>query len=320
MQYIALGGSELRVSRVCLGGNSWGAAGRRAWSPFDAEESAKFFAEALDQGVNFFDTAEGYNAGDSERIMGERLIAGRNRAALVIGTKAIPAMSDDGGARGHIVRTVEACLARLGTDYLDLFSLHRLDPKLPVHDIISGLEDLVTAGKVRYVGASTMRPTQFARLVTLAKQSGVMRFVAMQNLHNLLYREEEHDMNLFCAEEQVSTTPYSPLARGVLSGARLRGNAVSERAQKDSQAAFYARPQNTPIVDAVVALAGQRGVKPSQIALAWLLGKPAVGAAVIGATRLEHIADAAQASELTLTAEEMASLEKDYVATTPMFS
>jgi aryl-alcohol dehydrogenase (NADP+) len=165
-----------------------------------------------------------------------------------------------------------------------------------------------------------MRPTQFARLVTLAKQTGVLRFVAMQNLHNLLYREEERDMNVFCVEEQISTTPYSPLARGVLSGARLRGNALSERAQKDSYATFYDRDSNTPIIDAVVALAAQRGVKPSQIALAWLLAKPAVGAAVIGATRIEHLADAAQATELLLTAEEIAGLEKDYVPTSQVFS
>jgi aryl-alcohol dehydrogenase (NADP+) len=222
--------------------------------------------------------------------------------------------------RGQIVRTVEACLGRLNTPYVDLFSLHRLNPALPVDEVIAGLDDVVRAGKVRYVGASTMRPTQFARLVTLAKQASGLRFVAMQNLHNLLYREEEHDMNPFCVEEEVSTTPYSPLARGVLSGARLGGGGTSERAQSDGLAARYNDARNTPAIEAVVALAAARSAKPSQIALAWLLAKPAVGAPVIGATRLEHISDAAAASDLVLTQEEMTALEAHYVPTAPIFA
>ncbi len=320
MRYVQLGGSDLKVSRVCLGGNSWGAAGRRAWAPFGPDESAGFFKAARDAGINFFDTAEGYNEGESERIIGSRLIGEHPRAELVICTKAVAKTSDDGGARGHIVRAVEGCLRRLNTDYIDVFCLHRLDPSLPVGEVLAGLEDVVSSGKVRYVGASTMRPSQFARIVTLAKQSGVARFVAMQNLHNLLYREDEHDMNLFCAEENISTFPYSPLARGMLSGSRLDSATQTERAQNDGYAEYYKRENNRPIIERVVEIANARGVKPAQVALAWLLSKPAVAAPVMGATRHEHLADAARATEIDLTAEEIARLEEKYTATTPIFA
>ncbi|HMR33495.1 MAG TPA: aldo/keto reductase [Geminicoccaceae bacterium] len=319
MRYIQLGGSDLEVSRICLGGNSWGAQGRRAWAPFGPDESAGFFKAARDVGINFFDTAEGYNEGESERIIGSRLIGEHPRSELVICTKAVPQASA-GGVRQHIVRAVEGSLGRLKTDYIDVFCLHRLDPALPVEEALAGLEDVVSSGKVRYVGASTMRPSQLARIVTLAKRSGVARFVAMQNLHNLLYREDEHDMNLFCAEENISTFPYSPLARGMLSGSRLDSSSLTERAQSDGYAEYYKRENNRPIIERVVEIAAARGVKPTQVALAWLLTKPAVAAPVIGATRHEHLVDAARATELEVTADEITRLEEKYTTVTPIFT
>uniref|UniRef100_A0A9E8CP87 Aldo/keto reductase n=1 Tax=Bosea sp. NBC_00436 TaxID=2969620 RepID=A0A9E8CP87_9HYPH len=319
MRYIQLGGSDLKVSRVCLGGNSWGAKGRRAWAPFGPDESAGFFKAARDAGINFFDTAEGYNEGESERIVGDRLIGEHPRSELVICTKSVPKAGEN-GVRQHIVKAVEGSLERLKTDYIDVFCLHRLDPALPVEEALAGLEDVVSSGKVRYVGASTMRPSQFARIVTLAKQSGVARFVAMQNLHNLLYREDEHDMNLFCAEESISTFPYSPLARGMLSGSRLDSTAATERSANDGYAEYYKRENNRPIIERVVEIATARGVKPTQVALAWLLSKPAVGSPVIGATKHEHLFDAARGTELDLTAEEIARLEEKYTTTTPIFA
>jgi 1-deoxyxylulose-5-phosphate synthase len=317
MQYTNLGRSGLKVSRICLGGNSWGAKDKRAWSPFDAEASRPFFKRALDRGVNFFDTADVYNSGVSEEIIGSCLIGSVSRDDLVIATKVGIPMSDKpnraGLGRKHMMASIDASLKRLRTDYVDLYFIHRFDPLTPAEEIMAGLADIVRAGKARYIGASTMWAYQFARLQLFAKANGLPPFIAMQNLYNLLYREEERDMIPFCREEGVAITPYSPLARGVLAGTRSRaGGGETERAREDKMASPYFNDESFAIVDRVVALAKARGVKPTQIALAWLLHRPGLVAPVIGSTRLEQIDDAAEATGLALSAEEIKSLDELY--------
>ena len=317
MQYANLGRSGLKVSRICLGGNSWGAAGKRSWAPFDAEASGPFFKRALDKGINFFDTADIYNAGASEEVMGACLLNLVPREELVIASKVGAPMSDkpnrSGLGRKHVMASIDATLKRLRTDYVDLYLIHRLDPSTPIEEIMAGFADIVRAGKARYIGASTMWAYQFARLQLFATANGLPPFIAMQNLYNLLYREEEREMIPFCREEGVGVTPYSPLARGVLAGTRSRaGGGATERAREDKMAASYFSDDSFAIVDRVVALAKTRGVKPSQIALAWLLHKPGLVAPVIGSTAPSQIDEAAEATGIALSPEEMKSLEEPY--------
>jgi aryl-alcohol dehydrogenase (NADP+) len=319
MQYANLGRSGLKVSRICLGGNSWGAEGRRSWAPFDAEASRPFFKRALDKGINFFDTADVYNVGVSEEVMGACLTGLVPREDLVIASKVGSPMSDkpnrSGLGRKHLMASIEATLRRLRTDYVDLYIIHRLDPSTPTEEIMAGFADIVRAGKARYIGASTMWAYQFARLQLFAKANGLPQFVTMQNLYNLLYREEEREMIPFCREEGVGVTPYSPLARGVLAGTRNReGGGTTERAREDKLGGAYFTDDSFAIVDRVVTLAKARGVKPSQIALAWMLHKPGLVAPVIGSTALQQIDEAAEATQIGLSPEEMKSLEELYKA------
>ena len=314
MKYTNLGASGLTVSRVCLGGNSWGSAGRRAWSAFDAEGSAPFFKRALDHGINFFDTADVYNLGASEAAMGEHLLGAVPREDLVLCTKVgLPMGSgpnQSGLGRKHVMASIDASLKRLKTDYVDVYMLHRFDPLTPVEEIMGTLADIIRAGKARYIGASTMRPTQLARMQLFARAHALPGFVSMQNLYNLLNREEEADMNPFCAEEGIALTPYSPLARGVLSGNRgpeMQGGAT-ERARQDKQAATYLNEDAFAVVARVKAVAAQTGAAPSQVALSWLLHQKGLAAPVVGVTKLEQIDDAAKATELVLTPEQLATL------------
>lgn len=319
MQYTNLGRSGLKVSRICLGGNSWGAKDKRSWAPFDAEASRPFFKRALDRGINFFDTADVYNSGVSEEVIGNCLVGSVSRDELVITTKVGLPMGDkpnrSGLGRKHLMASIDASLKRLRTEYVDLYIIHRFDPLTPIEEIMTGLAEIVRSGKARYIGASTMWTHQFARLQLFAKANGLPPFIAMQNLYNLLYREEEREMIPFCREEGVGVTPYSPLARGVLSGTRSRsGGGETERAREDNLATAYFTDESFAIVDRVVALAKQRGVKPSQIALAWLLHKPGLAAPVIGSTALEQIDDAAEATGVTLGVDEIKSLDDLYRA------
>jgi aryl-alcohol dehydrogenase (NADP+) len=312
MNYVRLGKSGLEVSRICLGGNSWGAAGRRSWAPFDADASAPFFRRALDLGINFFDTADVYNVGASETILGEKLIGQVPRDDLVITTKFGQSMSQIPNAAGlgrkHMMASIDASLRRLRTDHVDIYMVHRMDPVTPVEEVMSGLADIVQAGKARYLGASVMRPTQFARLQLFARANGLPAFIAMQNLWSLLYREDERDMVPFCREEGVGLTPYSPLARGVLAGPR-----ATERAEKDVRAHPYRTEASLRIVGRVVAVAAARGVKPAQVALAWLMHQQGLAAPVVGTTRLDQLDDAAAAVTVSLAADEIASLEAPYL-------
>lgn len=318
MKYAPLGRSGLMVSRICLGGNSWGAAGRRQWAAFGIEESRPFFKRALDCGINFFDTADAYNAGESEEIIGQCLIAYARRADVVISTKGGLKMGDGpndvGVGRKHLMAGVDASLKRLKTDYIDVFQVHRLDGVTPLEETMQTLADLVRAGKIRYIGGSTMPAWRFAQMIMLADWKGYPRPVAMQNLYNLIQREEEREMNALCLAEGVGLIPYSPLARGFLAANRSKaGGGETERARKDSivKPGTY-RASDFAIAERVSAIAAARGVKPTQVALAWLLAKPVMAAPIIGATQLHYLDEAAAAVDLALTAEEIASLEAPY--------
>jgi aryl-alcohol dehydrogenase (NADP+) len=319
MRYVNLGRSGLKVSAICLGGNSWGAAGRRTWAPFGEAESRPFFKRALDLGINFFDTADAYNLGESERIMGNCLVGYARREDLVIATKVGLPMSDrpnDAGVgRKHLMAGVDASLKRLRTDYIDLYILHRLDGVTPLEETMAALTDMVRAGKVRHVGGSTMAAYQFAQLLMLADGHGYARPISMQNLYNPIQREEEHEMNRLCFEQGVGLTPYSPLARGFLAGNRKReGGGATQRAREDAQAQKMElfRASDFTVAERLGAIAKTRGIKPTQAALAWLFSKPVMAAPVIGTTQLHYLDDAAAAVDLKLTAEECKSVEEPY--------
>lgn len=318
MKFTQLGRSGLVVSRICLGGNSWGAAGRRAWAPFGKEESRPFFRRALDRGITFFDTADAYNAGESEAIIGECLLGYAKRADVVISTKVGLKMGDlpnqSGLGRRHLMASIDAQLKRLRTDYVDVYQIHRLDPATPLEETLAALTDMVRAGKVRYVGGSSMSAWKFARIVALCEANGWARPVAMQNLYNLIQREEEREMIPLCLDAGIGLIPYSPLARGFLAANRARGGGGdTERAKKDAlaQKVEY-RDGDWAIADALRRIATARNVKPAQVALAWLLAKPVLAAPIIGATKLEQIDDAAGAVDVTLSTEEVAALEAPY--------
>lgn len=323
MRYVKLGRSGLTVSAVCLGGNSWGAAGRRAWGAFGLEETRAFMKQALDCGVTYFDTADIYNAGDSERLMGATLLRMAAREDVVISSKVgipLSAKPNDGGlGRKHLMAAIDGCLQRLGAEYVDIFHIHRLDDVTPLEETLEAFADIIRAGKARYFGVSTMPAWRMAQITTLARAKGYPTPIAMQNLYNLVNREEEVEMIPLCLEEGVSLTPYSPLARGLLAGTRSRqGGGATERAKTDAVARSGAvRDSDHDTVERVVAMAAEMGVKPSQLALAWLMHKPVVAAPVIGVTRPEHITDAVAATAIALSAEQMALLEADYAFRAP---
>jgi aryl-alcohol dehydrogenase (NADP+) len=320
MKYVALGRSGLMVSRVCLGGNSWGAAGRRAWAPFGPQESAPFFKRALDRGINFFDTADAYNLGDSETIMGEKLIGLVPRDELVISTKVGlkmgPAPNAVGLGRKHLVASLDAQLKRLKTDHIDVYQVHRLDGVTPLEEVMATLDGFVRAGKVRYIGGSTMPAYKFAQMIAIADAKGYARPVAMQNLHNAIQREEEREMNALCAEQGVGLIPYSPLARGFLAGNRVKGGGgETERSKNDAGAKPETyRDCDWAIVEAIKDIAKTRGAKPTQVALLWLWSKPYMAAPIIGSTKLEQLDDAAAAADMPpLTAEDVSRIETPYI-------
>jgi aryl-alcohol dehydrogenase (NADP+) len=320
MKHVPLGRSGLMVSRVCLGGNSWGAKGRRGWGKFDADEAPAWFKRALDVGITFFDTADAYNAGRSEEIMGATLMKMARRDDIVISTKVGIRMSDKpndvGTGRKHLASSIDAQLKRLGTDHIDVYQVHRLDRHTPLEETMYSLDQLVRSGKVRYIGGSTMPAYKFAQMLMLADWKGYARPVAMQNLYNLIQREEEREMNQLCAEQGVGLIPYSPLARGFLAGNRVReGGGETERSKTDVQvkAGMY-RDCDWQIVARLKAIAAARGIKPTQAALLWLWSKSCMAAPIIGATSLGQLDDAARATELPpLTADEIKALEEPYV-------
>jgi aryl-alcohol dehydrogenase (NADP+) len=319
MKYVALGRSGLMVSRVCLGGNSWGAKGRRAWAGFDAGDSAPFFKRALERGFNFFDTADAYNLGASETIMGETLMTYAPREEIVLSTKVGLKMSaapnDIGLGRKHVLASIDAQLKRLKTDYIDVYQVHRLDGVTPIEEFMETLDILVKSGRVRHIGASTMPAFRLAQMLAVAERYGYAKPVAMQNLYNLVQREEERDMNVLCLEAGLGLIPYSPLARGFLAGNRARGGGgETERSKNDAGAKPDSwRDCDWAIVDALKSISAARGCTPTQAALLWLWSKPVMAAPIIGATKLDQLDSAAAASDMpALTAAEIAALETPY--------
>ena len=319
MEYGKLGRTGLDVSRLCLGCMSYGAEsqGNHSWS-LGEEESRPFIKRALEAGINFFDTANRYSLGSSEEILGRAIRDFARRDEVVIATKVYGRMrkgpNGHGLSRKSILFEIDASLGRLGTDYVDLYQIHRWDYETPIEETLEALHDVVKAGKARYIGASSMHAWQFARALGIAEKNGWTRFVSMQNLVNLLYREEEREMLPLCEAEGIGVIPWSPLARGFLAGNRRGENrGATTRAQTDDFAhkLYYADTDFT-IADRAVEIAARRGVKPTQVALAWLLAKPGVTAPIVGASKLPHLDEAVAALDLTLDAPELAFLEEPY--------
>ncbi len=323
MDYIRLGKSGLKVSRLCLGCMTYGEAamgplgfGRHAWT-LDEEQSQPFFKQALDSGINFFDTANVYSSGASEQVLGRFLAANTRREAVVIATKIHGPMRDEPNGRGLSRKAVlfeaEQCLRRLGTEYIDLFQIHRWDYETPIEETLEALHDMVKSGKVRYIGASSMFSWQFAKSLYLADLKGWTRFVSMQNHYNLIYREEEREMLGLCKEEGIGVLPWSPLARGRLT--RPWQSESTKRFETDQFAhSMYDRTEDADreVVESLGKVAAQRGVPYAQVALAWLLSRPEVTAPIVGATKPHHLADAVAALSLKLAPEEIAQLEAPY--------
>jgi aryl-alcohol dehydrogenase-like predicted oxidoreductase len=318
MDYTNLGATGLRVSRICLGMMSFGDKSSRQWVLEEAEAEPLVRA-AAESGVIFFDTADVYAKGASEVVTGRLLGKLLRRDDVVVATKVFMPMSDGENDRGlsrkHIMSSIDASLRRLGMDYVDLYQIHRWDPRTPIEETMGALHDVVQAGKARYIGASSMYAWQFAKAQYTADAHGWTRFVSMQNHYNLLYREEEREMIPQCLDQGIGVIPWSPLARGVLAGSKTRdGGRHTTRAGNDPFVdSLYSQPADFDVVDAVAEVAGERGVPPAQIALAWLLHRPGVTAPIVGATKLRHVEDALAAVKLELTEDEMRRLEASYI-------
>ncbi|MGH9211203.1 MAG: aldo/keto reductase [Acidimicrobiales bacterium] len=317
MQYANLGRSGLKVSRICLGMMSYGNHTSRAWH-LDEDGARPIVQRAVEAGVIFFDTADMYDDGASEVVTG-RLLADAfpRRDDYVLATKVFFPMgsgpNDQGLSRKHVLASIDASLHRLGTDYVDLYQIHRWDDVTPIDETMAALHDVVQAGKARYIGASSMFAWQFAKAQHTAAAAGSTTFVSMQDHYNLAYREEEREMVPLCLDQGVGLIPWSPLARGLLAGTRERsGDRTTVRAGNDPLADELYGEADFDVVDALRAVADERGLPPAQLALAWLLGKPAVTAPIVGATKLAHLEDAVAAVEVTLSDDEVARLEAPY--------
>ena len=318
MDYVRLGSAGLTVSRICLGMMSYGSQAERAWH-LDEAAAEPIVKAAVDGGITYFDTADTYSDGVSEQITGRLL--GRlfdHRDDYVLATKVFfpmgPGRNDRGLSRKHILAAIDASLRRLGTDYVDLYQIHRWDYETPVEETMEALHDVVKAGKARYIGASSMYAWQFAKAQHAAERHGWTRFVSMQNHYNLLYREEEREMIPQCIDQGVGVIPWSPLARGVLTGNRTRGGQrLTTRAGSDPFGDSLYNEADFEVVDAVAEVAAGRGVPPAQVALAWLLHQPGVTAPIVGTTKASHVDDALAAVKLELTEDEIRRMEERYV-------
>jgi aryl-alcohol dehydrogenase-like predicted oxidoreductase len=323
MKYTTFGKTGITVSRLCLGCMSYGggdlpswALGTRGWH-VDKEDAREHFAIALEAGINFFDTADVYSIGRSEEITGAYLNEMASRDDIVVATKVHGAMGPGpnrkGLSRKHIIEACENSLRRLRMDYVDLYQIHRWDSLPAIEEILDALDSLVRSGKVRYLGASSMAAWQFSKALHTAKEHGWHRFVSMQNHYNLVYREEEREMIPLCMDQGLAVIPWSPLARGFLTGTRKRGGGSTVRSQVDSFAKdMYYSESDFEIADAVAEVAKQRGALPAQVACAWVLQAPGVTAPIIGVTKAQHLKELISAVDIGLSAEEVAALEKPY--------
>jgi aryl-alcohol dehydrogenase-like predicted oxidoreductase len=318
MEYVNLGQTGLRVSRVCLGMMSFGNDSDRAWA-LDEDAAEPIVRAAVDGGITFFDTADTYSNGASEVATGRLVGKMLSRDEVVIATKVFmpmtPGENGAGLSRKHILSGIDASLRRLGMDYVDLYQIHRWDGRTPIEETMGALHDVVRAGKARYIGASSMFAWQFAKAQHTADDNGWTRFVSMQPHYNLLYREEEREMIPQCIDQGIGVIPWSPLARGVLAGNRTRAGAKNTtRSETDPFTDYlYNQPTDFDVVERVAEIASGLGVPPAQVALAWLLRRPGVTAPIVGATKLAHLTDALAAEKLELTDEDMARLEEPYV-------
>ncbi|MGH3304218.1 MAG: aldo/keto reductase [Streptosporangiaceae bacterium] len=318
MKQVNLGGTGLRVSRVCLGMMSYGNDSERPWV-LDEDATEPIVKAAVEGGITFFDTADAYSGGASEVATGRLLPEFLRREEYVVATKVCmpmgPGDNERGLSRKHILAGIDASLGRLGMDYVDLYQIHRWDYRTPIEETMAALHDVVRAGKARYIGASSMFAWQFGKAQYTADAGGWTRFVSMQNHYNLVYREEEREMIPLCHDQGVAVMPWSPLARGLLAGTRSRdGERRTVRSRSDPFGeSLYRQPTDFDVVDRCAQVAAERGVPPAQVALSWLLQRPGVTAPIVGATKPGHLDDALAAEQLSLTADEVGRLEEPYV-------
>jgi aryl-alcohol dehydrogenase (NADP+) len=317
MEYTRLGKSGLKVSRICLGCMTYGSSKWRDWV-LDEEAARPFIQRALEVGINFFDTADMYSEGKSEEVVGRALKDFARREEVVIATKVYHAMGDkpnrSGLSRKYILHAIDDSLRRLGTDYVDLYQIHRWDQETPIEETLEALHDVVKAGKARYIGASSMYAWQFAKALYVADLRGWTRFASMQNHYNLVYREEEREMLPLCRDQGIGVIPWSPLARGFLAGNRTHDKSgETTRSKSDGFAhSMYYQDSDFKVVDRVVELANRRGVHPAQIALAWMLHQPGITAPIIGASKPHHLEDAMAALDIQLSGDERHYLEEPH--------
>lgn len=317
MEYVRFGNTGMKVSKICLGMMTYGKPTERWPWALNEEQSRPFIKKALDLGVNFFDTADVYADGASEEVTGKALREFARRDELVIATKVHGPMgkgpNDKGLSRKHIMAAIDASLKRLGTDYVDLYQIHRWDYETPVEETLEALHDIVKMGKARYIGASSMFAWQFAQALYTSDLHGWTRFVSMQPQYNLVYREEEREMLPLCKDQKIAVIPWSPLARGLLTGNRTKGGEETERARTDAFGrSIYTRDDDFEISGVVGQIAGERGLPKAQIALAWLFSKPVITAPIIGASKPGHLEDAVGALSIRFTEAEIKRLEERY--------
>jgi len=316
MQYVNLGKSGLKVSRLCLGMMTYGAKKWRDWV-LEEKEAKPFVKRALDAGINFFDTADVYSLGESERITGN-LLKDVKRENIVVATKVYQQMSDDPNDRGlsrkHILDSIDNSLKRLQMDYVDLYQIHRWDYNTPIEETMEALNDVVRSGKARYIGASSMFAWQFAKSLHVSEMNGWSKFISMQNHYNLVYREEEREMIPLCKDQGIGLIPWSPMARGFFAGNRKHGGGgETPRAKNDPFAdQLYFRDEDFVIVDNAAEVAKGHNVTASQVALAWVLSKPSIAAPIIGSSKIEHLDQAIAALDVKLSEEEIKQLERSY--------
>jgi aryl-alcohol dehydrogenase (NADP+) len=317
MDYVRLGNTGLKVSRLCLGCMTYGTSKWRPWV-LDEEASRPFIKRALEHGINFFDTADIYSLGVSEEVVGRALKDYAKRHEVVIATKLYNKMgeapNDRGLSRKHIFDAIDASLRRLQVDHVDLYQIHRWDSETPIEETLEALNDVVRAGKARYIGASSMYAWQFAKALHTSERNGWVRFVSMQNHYNLVYREEEREMNPLCRDQGVGLIPWSPLARGFLAGNRTReksGSTVRARTDDFAQQMYY-QPDDFTVADRLQEVAREHNRKPTQIALAWILSRPGMTAPIIGASKMEHLDDAVAALGVKLSDDDVKRLEEPY--------
>src|SRR5580704_13634211 len=318
MQYGNLGSTGLKVSRISLGTMTYGSKKWREWV-LEEPESRPFIQRAIEAGINFFDTADMYSVGASEEILGRALKDfGPSRDKTVIATKVFNPMGDDPNQRGlsrkHIHHAIDDSLRRLGTDYVDLYIIHRFDYETPMEETIQALDDVVTAGKALYLGASSMHAWQFAKMLYTADRMGCRRFVSMQNHYNLIYREEEREMMPLCRQEGIAVTPWSPLARGFVAGNRRPedfGDTVRAKTDDYGKKLYY-QPSDFKVVDRLGEIATKRGISNAQVALAWVLAQPGMTSPIIGASKIAHLDDAIAALDLKLDDTELYALAAPY--------